>query len=138
MGFLNRELFKQIGHCALVGLNRASGIRIPEDKNNRHTQCVKLTKAHGHLLDMVTYWCGERLALLRATGVPAERLAAVSRHDAKLLTGLSIALVEQQKKQPEYDSWLFFNSDVQSTDFFELQECEKGSFITKTSIIIQK
>lgn len=138
MGFLNNELIKQLGQCALIGLARASGVVVLEEKNNRNTQCVKLTKGHTHLLNMVTYWCAERKALLKAVGISAERLLTMERHDAKLLDGLKEALAEQQKKQPEYDSWLFFNCNVLETDFFELQECEKGSFITKTSIIVQK
>lgn len=134
------SFFVDLAKCALDSLIKVNGggVSSPKEKKTRNTQCVKLTKGHHHVAAMVGFWSCERINLLIKHGVSQERVDRVIKQDEKFVALLEEALREQALKQPSYDSWLFFDTDVKNTDFFELQECEKGSLATQSSIVITK
>lgn len=121
----------------LVGLIRASGhsIKLPKAEA-RNTQCVKLGKVHKNVVQMVSFWCSLRINKLQQMGALKETIDAIILQDARFLTALSHAIDVQKDPEPPYDAWLFFNEDAQSTDFFELQQCARGSKVTKVSYVI--
>ena len=126
-----------IGKHLLRGLIRASGtaIKVPKDQA-RNTQCVKLTKNHKQVVQMVSFWCSLRINKLQQMGALKETVDAIILQDARFLTALCHAIDIQKDPEPAYDAWLFFNEDAQSTDFFELQHCSRGTKVTKVSYVI--
>ena len=106
----------------------------PEDLN---IQCVRLTKDHDSVVTMVTYWCSLRINEMQQAGIAKETVTSIINRDAKFLNALAHALDVQKDKTPDYDAWLFFNSDIKSTNFFELQQCPRGTKNTMASFIIQ-
>lgn len=112
----------------LCGFVKATGHRVPVSKDkSQNIQCVKLTKEHTPMVQMVAYWCNLRSIKLKQMGMTDVAAAVMNRRDADFLTLLAGAIMEQQEKSPQYDAWLFFDSDVQSTPFFELQKCDRGT-----------
>lgn len=123
---------------SLIGLAKASGYAIQAPRNKqRNIQCVKLTKHHQSVLQMVVYWCSLRINTLQQKGISDETLRSLRQHDARFLTCLSHALTVQADPDPAFDAWLIFNEDAQSTDFFELQHCARNTKVTKASFVIQ-
>lgn len=129
---------KLLAHCAHMGLMQATGKTPRVAKANvRNLQCIKLTKEHGSVVNMVTYWSSLRINKLQQQGVQKEVISSIARHDARFLTTLAYAITTQAETDPDFDAWLFFHDDVQATDFFELQHCARGTRITKASFVIQ-
>lgn len=127
-----------IGKHLLYGLIKASGISIKLPKAKaRDTQCVKLNKNHKQVVQMVSFWCSLRINKLQQMGALKETVDEILLQDARFLTALSHAIEVQKDQEPPYDAWLFFNEDAQSTDFFELQQCARGSKVTKVSYVIR-
>lgn len=136
--FLSNDVLKFVGHQLLLCMVKSSGrYPVAKEVTPRNTQCVKLTKEHGSVLQMVTFWCSIRLNKLQQAGADAEMIAEIARHDTRFLNTLSHSLATQKDQKPAYDAWLFFNSDVKSTDFFELQQCARGSKTAQATYIVQ-
>lgn len=130
------KLSEFIGKHLLIGLIKAAGLSIKPSKESRNTQCIKLTKNHKDVVQMVSYWCSLRINKLQQMGAMKETVDAIILHDARFLTALAHAIDVQKDPVPPYDAWLFFNDDVQSTDFFELQHCNRNTKVTKVSYVI--
>lgn len=121
-----------------IGLARAAGKDLRKIREKRRSlQCVKLTKNHYNVVQAVTYWCNLRINELQQKGISDDMLLTLKQHDARFLTHLAHSIAIQNDKEPAYDAWLFFHDDVQSTDFFELQNCIRGTKVTKASFVIQ-
>jgi hypothetical protein len=122
---------------ALIGLRRATG-QCGESKKEKgpNIQCVKLTKEHDGLVRMITGWCNIRTNQLQQLGLGAKDVAAMNRNDANFLTLLSNAIAEKNDPKHTTDTWLFFNGDIQSTNFFEIQQCDRGTKITRCAMIL--
>ena len=126
-----------IGRHLLIGLIKVTGHSVKFQKADaRNTQCVKLNKGHKNVVQMVSFWCSLRINKLQQMGALKETIDAIILQDARFLTALGHAIEVQKDPEPPYDAWLFFNEDAQSTDFFELQQCARGSKVTKVSYII--
>jgi hypothetical protein len=141
MAFLNKLINNDVAAFvlkhALIGFCRATGrSRHPVDKKGLNIQCVKLTKEHTKVVQMVTYWCNLRTNVLQQMGATAETVASINRNDANFLTALSTAIANQQNPKHPVDSWLFFNDDLKSTIFFELQHCDRGTTQMRSSTVI--
>lgn len=136
--FFSNELTRALGMCALRSLVKVTGRAVPvKETETLDIQCVKLTKDHSSVTHLVTFWANLRINKLQLLGVTPEIVADIARHDTRFLTILLDALATQKTSKPEYDAWLFFNKDVKNTNFFELQQCTRGSKVTKASYIIQ-
>ncbi len=132
------DLSRELGMCALRSLMKVTGHSAPvKETDAPDIQCVKLTKDHSNVTQVVTYWTCVRVNQLLLLGVSNEIVDSIIEHDARFLSVLSDALDTQKTKKPAYDAWLFFNKDIKSTNFFELQQCARGSKVTKASFIIQ-
>lgn len=129
---------KFVVHHILVGLVKASGCpnRTKQTKS-RSVQCVKLTKKHEGVTRMITSWANLRINKLQQQGMDQESINAIVKGDARFLTTLNHAISMQKEDEPEFDAWLFFHDDVESTDFFELQHCTRNTKHTKASFVIQ-
>jgi hypothetical protein len=110
--------------AAHVGLKRAIGSKARPAKG-ANIQCVKLNHEHAPLVQIATQWCNERATKLKELGVDSEKLAAMNRRDATFLTSLASAIANS--KDAKVDTWLFYSDSVQSTHYFELQQCERGT-----------
>jgi hypothetical protein len=132
---LAADAVRFIGEHALIGLLKATGVKRTNAKV-RNTQCVKLTRNHKNLLQSVSFWCSLRVNKLQQLGGLKEVVDKIILNDARFLNVLSFAIEEQREKEPAFDAWLFFNEDIQSTDFFELQHCSPGGRVTKVSYTI--
>jgi hypothetical protein len=123
--------------AANIGLKRAIGSKNCRSKEKvQNIQCVKLNKDHVPLVQVVTQWCNQRSDKLKELGVTKESLAAMNRRDANFLTSLASAIAGAGQPDAEYDYWLFFNTDTQSTNYFELQQCDRGSKTMRCSQVI--
>lgn len=121
----------------LIGLRKASGINVQSAKEKGpNIQCVKLTKDHSALVQMVTYWCNLRTNKLQQMGLTAANAATMNRNDASFLTSLAAAIANQNDPKHPTDTWLFFNGDIQSTNFFELQQCDRGTKNMRCAIVL--
>lgn len=139
MSFLSNlfssDTVKFIGHHVMEGVMKATGTT-KTTVAPRSVQCVRLTKDHDCVLDLVTMWANLRINKLQQSGMGAEAIKGIQKVDARFLNALAYALAVQKDKTPEYEAWLFFHDDVESTDFFELQHCARGSKVTKASFVL--
>lgn len=141
MGFLSNlfssETARSLATQALCSMISATGhtVRLKPAKT-RDLQCVKLTTGHASVTQMVSFWCSLRTNNLQLNGATTESVSRISKADAKFLTSLSQAITLAADTS-EPDAWLFFDGDVKSTDFFELQYCERGTKLTKASFVIR-
>lgn len=85
---------------------------------------------------MVSFWCSLRINKLQQNGAMKETIDDIVLNDARFLTSLAHAIEVQKDQVPPYDAWLFFNEEVQSTNFFELQQCRCGTKVTKAAYVI--
>ena len=128
-----------IGRHVLLGLLKSAGVSVKQlTTPKRNTQCVKLTKQHKDVVQMVSFWCSLRINKLQQIGAMKETISDIVLNDARFLTSLAHAIEVQKDQVPPYDAWLFFNEDIQSTDFFELQHCSRGTKVTKVSYVIHR
>lgn len=128
MSFLSnvkaRTIASFVLQAAHIGLLRATGSKARQSKGP-NIQCVKLNSEHTPLIQIATQWCNERSDKLKELGVDGEVLADINRRDAAFLTSLSSAI--NNAKGAKVDTWLFYNESVQSTNYFELQQCDRGT-----------
>lgn len=101
-------------------------------------QCVKITKEHNDLLRSVTFWCAFRLNEMKQLCDSKKHIDAMVQQDARFLNAISHALAVQKDKEPQYDAWLFFNDNVQETNYFELSQCRPGTKDVISTLIIHK
>lgn len=139
MGYLSNALTGNTAHFVarhmLLGLIKASGHNVrPVAPKARNMQCVKLTKEHEGLTKVILFWCNLRINKLQQLGMKEEGIQRIVREDARFLSILSHAIATASDE--DFDGWLFFDGDVQSTDHFELQYCARGSKVTKASYVI--
>lgn len=121
----------------LIGLRKASGINVqPAKEKGPNIQCVKLTKDHDGLVRMITAWCNLRTNQLQQLGLSAKDVAAMNRNDSSFLTSMSAAIANMNDPKHPIDTWLFFNGDIQSTNFFELQQCDRGTKHMRCAMIL--
>ena len=126
-----------IGRHLMLGLLKASGANVKQlTGRRRNIQCVKLTKQHKDVTQMVSFWCSLRINKLQQIGAMKETVDEIVLNDARFLTSLTHAIEVQKDQHPAYDAWLFFNEDIQSTDFFELQQCRRGSKVALATYVI--
>ncbi|BAW19089.1 hypothetical protein [Ralstonia phage RP31] len=140
MGILSNVLSgstaKFVGFHMLRGLVLASGHSVrPVAPKVRNMQCVKLTKEHDGLTKVLLFWCNLRINKLQQLGTAEEAVQRVVREDARFLSILNHAIATAG--DDDFDAWLFFDNDVQSTDHFELQYCSKGTKVTKAAYVIR-
>jgi hypothetical protein len=125
---------KFIAVHTLRGLALATGHSVPAATSKaRNQQCVKLTKDHEEVVRMVSFWCNLRLNNLQQTGAAQKRITEITRSDAQFLNALNHAIAVQTEEDNVLDAWLFFDNDVRSTDYFELQYCARGTKVTKAT-----
>lgn len=133
---LSSDTAKFIAHHAIRGIIQASGRVVPvKPAKTRDLQCVKLTKEHEAVVRMVTFWCNLRINTLQQNGANPEVISKITQADARFLTMLSHAISTIGEPDAP-DAWLFFDGDVQGTDFFELQYCDRGTRITRASYVL--
>lgn len=126
-----------IGRHLMLGLLKAAGANVRQlTTPRRNTQCVKLTKQHKDVVQMVSFWCSLRINKLQQIGAMKETIDEIVLNDARFLTSLAHAIEVQKDQHPAYDAWLFFNEEIQSTDFFELQQCRRGTKVAKATYVI--
>lgn len=134
---VNQEVAAFVLKHALIGFCRATGRSVRSAKDKQlNIQCVKLTKEHTNVVQMVTYWCNLRTNNLQQMGATKETVAAINRNDANFLTALGTAIASQQDPKHPMDSWLFFSDDLKSSVFFELQHCDRGTKHMRSSTVI--
>ena len=129
---------KFVAEHILIGLVKASGrsLFIAKEKAVNH-QCVKLTKDHEAVGPMIVYWCSLNINRLQRTGANDKLTKNLSQRYARFMSAFNHAIAEQKEKDPSFDTWLFFDGDIESTNFFELIQCERGSKEATSSIIIR-
>ena len=103
-----------------------------------NVQCVKITKEHADLLRSVTFWCAFRLNEMKQLCDSKKHIDAMLQQDARFLNAINHALAVQKDTEPQYDAWLFFNDDVQKTNYFELSQCRPGTRDVLSTLIIHK
>lgn len=135
--FLTSDAARFVGKHAVIGLIKISGRAVKQhDSEKRNTQCIKLAAHHDGIDRVVMQWCNLRINRLQQIGASEEQIKGICKHDASFLTTLSLAIAAQKIDNQDKDVWLFFNDDIQSTDFFELQYCSRNSNVMKASYAI--
>jgi hypothetical protein len=86
---------------------------------------------------MIVYWCSLNINRLQRTGANEKTAKNLSQRYARFMSAFNHAIAEQKEKDPSFDAWLFFNADVENTDYFELIQCERNSKEATSSIIIR-
>lgn len=130
-GSFTEELFK----CLLHSFKRV--IHAPPPKDVRtNLQCIKLTRDHKDLLPIVAYRCNKRVDTLEKLGLTPAFIDPIVKKDLRFLDYLDKELKDIHNKQNNHDTWLFFDTSVNSTGFFELREADKGSSIANSSLFV--
>lgn len=133
----SRDTLSSIIKHAKAGIVRAHKTRTKSKEKKSNSQCVKLTKEHCAVVQMVSYWCNIRINELKQIGATKDTIDEIIKRDAHFLTALSCAIAMQNEKKPEYDAWLFFDTDVKSTPYFELCKCTRGTKDVTSSLVIR-
>jgi hypothetical protein len=141
MAFMSKVFNANVGkfvlHHILAGLTGGCTPKSSKEKA-LDLQCVKLTKEHTDVPKLVSQWCTKRTKYLQEQGVEAGVIQAITQLDCRFLNALGNAIAAQKDKDRQFDGWLFFDKHHESTGFFELVQCNRGSKDTVSSLVIRQ